>query len=68
MTDVPVWVPALTAVGGVVFGFLGRVSMTKKERADDGQKKYENAINATAEHKAAYGAYVAALHSYGQAG
>lgn len=65
MTDVPVWVPVLTAVGGVALGLLGRISMTKKERADVDQKNYENSVAATAQHKAVYDAYFAALRAYG---
>lgn len=64
MTDVPVWVPMVTGIGGLALGLLGRFTMTKKERADVSQKNYENAVAATAEHKAAYQAYVAALTAY----
>jgi hypothetical protein len=66
VTEVPVWVPILTAVGGVALGLLGRVTMTKKERADVDQKNYENSVAATSQHKTAVEAYVAALHAYGQ--
>ncbi|WP_312597806.1 hypothetical protein [Brevundimonas sp.] len=64
MTDVPIWVPLVSALGGVI---LGRFSMSKKERADIDQKNYENSVKATETHDVAYKAYVAALAAYGSA-
>ncbi|ESQ82055.1 hypothetical protein AEAC466_19240 [Asticcacaulis sp. AC466] len=65
MTDVPVWVPVVAALSSGIGGiFLGRFSMSKKERADVSQKNYENAVAATAPVDDAYKSYVAALSTY----
>lgn len=65
MTDVPIWVPLVTGLGGLV---VGRFSMSKKERADVDQKNYENSTKVTETHHAAYQAYVDALTAYHKSG
>ncbi|MDP1630202.1 MAG: hypothetical protein Q8L66_02135 [Caulobacter sp.] len=68
MTDVPIWISIAASLASGLGGILiGRLTMSKKERADVDQKNYENTVAATANHDAAYKAYVDALGAYARA-
>ena len=65
---VPLWVTVLTTIGGGTATFVyGYFFLSKKDRNEFTQKKYENSIKIRDDHNAHYTAYVEALRTHATA-